>query len=115
MLLHNTPTWLTLNGTNEVLELFSDRVIMHHTGWLARRLPLFFGGARMVYLDEVTDVSLSAVRFRPVVEFRIVISSIYQADLCATCFEGDYTTACLMVDRIEIFMEHGTFQPPLGS
>ena len=115
MLLHNTPTRLTLNGTNEVLELFSDRVIMHHTSWLARWLPLFFGGARMVYLDEVTDVSLSVVRFKPVVEFRIVISSIYQADLCATCFEAGYATACHMVDRIEMFIEHGAFQPPLGE
>lgn len=109
------PIRMTLHGPHETLELFSDRVVVRPTGWLSRLLPMLFGEARMAYLDEVRDVCLVAVRFQPVVEFRIVISSIYQTDLCATCFEADYVTACRMVDYIEAFMEQRAFQPPPGS
>lgn len=112
MLLHISPPIITLNGCHQKLELYSDRVVVRPTGWRAKLLPLVFGEARMVYLDEVTDIGLCPVRFRPDFRFRLVISNQHLPDVCVDGREADFALANAIIDCIENFMEQGAFLPP---
>ena len=115
MLFYNNPPMTTLHGRHQDLELYPDRVILRSTRWRARRFPLFFGTAKMLYLDEVTSVSLCPLHFQPVFRFRLIIHSQNLHDAAIECLEADFAIANWIIDYIEDYTSQGAFQPPAGS
>jgi hypothetical protein len=114
MIYYNHAPTLTLTCKDHQLELYSDRVIVRPTGWLARSVPVLFGGPQMLYLDEIVDVALSPVHFEPELRFQIIITGRHQAELCIDIAEAEYFGANALIDRLEYFMEQGAFLPPVG-
>ena len=112
MLFHSSPPMMTLHGRHENLELYPDRIIIRSTRWLARRFPLLFATARMLYLDEVIDLSLCPVRFWPDFHFKLIIESHFLADVRIECLEKDYVAANRIIDYIEDYLSQGAFLPP---
>ena len=112
MLFYSNPPMTTLHGRHQDLELYPDRVILRSTGWRARRFPLFFATARMLYLDEVTGISLCPLRFQPDFRFRLILHSQSLPDAGIECLETDFAVANWIIDYIEDYTSQGAFQRP---
>ena len=106
------PPIITLQGKNQRIELYSDRIIARPSGWLARRLPVIFSGAQMLYLDEITNASIIPMRFTPELQLRLIINGRHRTELIVDYFEPEYTIANKLIDAIELYIEQGEFQPP---
>ncbi len=114
MLFHNYPPIIILQGQKQRLELYTDRVVARNTSWLARRFPIIFGGAEMLYLDEITDVAVYPIRCTPDLRFKLVITGRHQAELSVDYLETEYVAANTLIDSIEYFIEQSEFLPPVG-
>ena len=108
---HNYPPIIMLNGKNQRLELYTDRIIVRPTSWRAR---LGYGGATMLYLDEITDVAVCPVRFEPEAMFRVIITGCHQVELYADYSEAEYAAANFFIDQIEHFVQQGELIPPVS-